>query len=402
MYSYCRPTNDDIRAFLPENCEVLIAELARLNNTSNVLYTLWRTMDGELPYQEREAVYSRYRAASDAASAYQKQIVSAVIAAVAKNHLDKLTQKLSVWLGQIMQGQPASFCILEMMHLFQDLPDSEKYDTPETRWFLVELLNRYAKIPKSYGMSAIGRYLSGTGKQKDNPGAGLFSVDNGFKGAQVKLIAVMVTESCFAPFGGIEYQGEYSDTDRTDEEREELWNSGGAYSATTGTRDVDAIQRAVTILTERGLKAPEKLGGQRKPTKPHVPKKWKVGDLVRKSNYRDLPVVDVIVRNGKHQIHGDVLVLELNPTFRDMKNGKGSFYGGPYNIPLGEGIEFVIANHAYYRYEPGHWGDPPDYERRISTAGDVESTYRNYQDRTDPMHEKSVPVFRVKRVPATN
>lgn len=150
-------------------------------------------------------------------------------------------------------------------------------------------------MPTTYAVSAARRYLKGNGKQAKltTPGVGLMSVAQGWKGKEVDRVTAMFFDTTFgAPCYDPEYIGTYSDADLDEDQRDELWESGAAFSAMRCEKDTAFIQELRDILATMEMKAPNITPP--KPKKPRKIKIFSVGDRISKRNARDLPVGAVI------------------------------------------------------------------------------------------------------------
>ena len=219
-----------------------------------------------------------------------------IIALAKERPYEYLANLITIVSSRGAAGQPD----LEGAYVDFDPDEVDTYNTPEGRWWTDKFLEAVANMPTTYAVSAARRYLKGNGKQAKltTPGVGLMSVNNGWKGKEVDLVTAMFFDTTFgAPCYDPEYIGEHSDADLDEDQREELWESGAAYSAMRCEKDKDFIQELRDILATMEMKAPNITPP--KPKKPRKIKVFKVGDKVTKRNARDLPVGAVIGFVGK-------------------------------------------------------------------------------------------------------
>ena len=167
----------------------------------------------------------------------------------------------------------------------------EKADVPWMRTRLHTVLSALKVVPRSWGATAVTRFLRGVGKQGKPPwsnktGAGCMNKDWGWKQNEVTWFV-----GHFFPYYG-ELKNVFFCDDSPEaygEEAEEIRNSGGdQFAATRNERDDDLLNALIKMLEERGLttlKAPAP-----KKTKTRKKKVFKPGDTINQRNLRDVPI----------------------------------------------------------------------------------------------------------------
>lgn len=167
----------------------------------------------------------------------------------------------------------------------------EKTNTPETRRQLYTILKALTEIPKTWAASAFLRFLRGTGKQKDAKyhGAGSFGVLYGWKEEEVKNIVQVIADS-ESPYSKVlmSYANTYQEI-RDAEDAGEDYEYGTEFKATRVERDYKFIERLCGLLEKQGL-GPIPIPAEEKPKKARKIKQFVPGDIVKKTNLRDLPL----------------------------------------------------------------------------------------------------------------
>lgn len=173
-------------------------------------------------------------------------------------------------------------------------------NTPEARRALYTILKALTEIPKSWATSAFMRFLRGTGKQKDSKyhGAGTFGVLFGWKEGEVKNICEVITGR--GPFSRVlmSYANMYDEItdaanksynmDVDDPDYVEVDHNARNF-ATNVARDTDFLNKLCQMLDAQGL-GDVPTPADAKPKKVRKIKQFHSGDIITKSNLRDLPL----------------------------------------------------------------------------------------------------------------
>jgi len=166
-------------------------------------------------------------------------------------------------------------------------------NTPETRRDLFTILKALTEVPRSWATSAFLRFLRGTGKQKDSKyhGAGTFGIRYGWKEEEVKNICSVLTEGGWRQNPYCAAIMSYADVEEEirDDPDFEVVDRSAKFSATRADRDVSFLEKLCTILDGWGL-GPVPTPADVKPKKDRKPKIFHSGDIIKKSNLRDLPL----------------------------------------------------------------------------------------------------------------
>lgn len=166
-----------------------------------------------------------------------------------------------------------------------------KCDTPANRRVLYTILRALTEVPKSWAMSAVTRFLRGTGAQKKAKyhGAGALGVRYGWKDREVGSIAAVIADGR-NPYSLVlmSYADVAEENRQEAESEEELIPYGNTFAATRADRDVEFLNQLCGILETRGL-ADVPAPAAEKPKKERKVKVFKPGDVVRKNTLRDLP-----------------------------------------------------------------------------------------------------------------
>ena len=167
-------------------------------------------------------------------------------------------------------------------------------NTPETRRNLFTILKALSEIPKSWATSAFIRFLRGTGKQKDAKyhGAGTFGVRYGWKEEEVQAICQVLTGNRWSNNPYCRMLMTYVDVESEIAEEDpdyDLVDYDAKFSATRANRDVAFISALCEILDAQGL-GPVPVAAEEKPKKERKVKQFHSGDVIKKSNLRDLPL----------------------------------------------------------------------------------------------------------------
>lgn len=166
-------------------------------------------------------------------------------------------------------------------------------NTPENRRILFTLLKALTEVPRSWATSAFLRFLRGTGKQKDAKyhGAGTFGTRYGWREDEVKALSEVLTQSRYrSSYASVLMS--YADVEAEIEEDDpdyEVVDYDAKFKAVRANRDVAFINRLCDILDAQGL-GPVPLPAEEKPKKERKAKQFHSGDIIRKSNLRDLPL----------------------------------------------------------------------------------------------------------------
>jgi cobalamin biosynthesis Mg chelatase CobN len=194
-----------------------------------------------------------------------------------------------------------TYLTFEWAFNYKDAPDITeveeiiaKGDTPESRRSLYTILRALTEVPKTWGTSAFIRFLRGMGKQKGSKyhGAGTFGTLYGWKEREVKQIADIITGGSWYsnPYCQVlmSYADMYDEISQASNDDYEI-NVDARNYATHVERDIDFLNKLCKILEERGL-GPVPTPAAAKPKKIRKSKVFKSGDIIRKSNLRDLPL----------------------------------------------------------------------------------------------------------------
>lgn len=269
-------------------------------------------------YRERLLSYEDVEKYEKSWKDYQAHLRSRIVQEIQEKYLKEWVRSWSVFCGMVLVAKNRDTtwecwplaCEESLVNVLP-VPKHMEFDTPQGRWFAAELLRIYKKIPKSYGMSATMRALRGQGKQK-NLGTALLTADTGFKEEEAKLMAMVMTSAFFAPMGGVEYAGRYSQAYEEDEEtKEDIDEAGATFSAMRGTKHLESIDKAIAILEEQGIKC-ALVTGQKKPPKPKKQHIWAVGQVLKPALCQFLPEP---VMKGERIWEEHNLLFEYTPEF---------------------------------------------------------------------------------------
>lgn len=253
-------------------------------------------------------------------------------------------------------------------------------DIPNNRRTLHTILKALTQIPKSWARSAFVRFLRGIGKQRGSKyyGAGSLGPQYGWTGREVTAICEVIAGDA-NPYAKVLMF--YADVQEEIEEADpdyEVVEYGTNFKATRVERDVEFLNVLCGILEKRGL-ADTPTVQERKPTKPRTAKIFKSGDIIRKSNLRDLVLpahvrvlikkrvkgkkeewvpdaleqVVLAIRTGQYHsafIVPDRLEIAFTPpaSFYSRDNLLGATYVGPWKGKIQKVREF---NHPFeFRY----------------------------------------------------
>lgn len=167
----------------------------------------------------------------------------------------------------------------------------KRVDIPENRRILHTILKALTQIPKSWARSAFVRFLRGTGKQKKAKyyGAGSLGPQYGWTEREVTGVCEVIAGDT-NPYAKVLMS--YADVPKEIQNKDpdfEIVDHDVQFKATCVERDIEFLHRLCQILENRGLAEVPDIK-ERKKTKPHVPKIFKSGDIIRKGNLRDLPL----------------------------------------------------------------------------------------------------------------
>lgn len=171
----------------------------------------------------------------------------------------------------------------------------QEVDTPENRRSLFTILKALTEVPRSWATSAFLRFLRGTGKQKDAKyhGAGTFGVRYGWKEEEVKAICQVLTGGGYdrhTPYSSVIMSyADVAEEIHEDDPDYEVVDYGTQFVATRATRDTAFLEKLCSILDSRGL-GPTPAPADEKPKKDRKVKVFHTGDIIKKSNLRDLPL----------------------------------------------------------------------------------------------------------------
>ena len=179
-----------------------------------------------------------------------------------------------------------------------------QFDSPEARWWVDQILAGLAEIPRSYAKSAAIRYFKGVGKQKGmtKAGAGMFSVENGWKSRELEVVVGTIYDS---EFGAPLLQHDSIDPYGAEARQavEDAWDQGrrdvNRFAMTHLNYDVAFIEALRILLATRGMKAPALGTNPKLPPKPRKEKKWAVGDVMRAKYGPDLPKGAKLRKEGR-------------------------------------------------------------------------------------------------------
>lgn len=169
------------------------------------------------------------------------------------------------------------------------------YNTPEARRNLYTILKALTEIPKSWATSAFVRFLRGNGKQKGAKyhGAGYFGVLYGWKEEEVHSIANILTGDRWGTrHSYCQVLMRYADVEQEIREQDpdyEVVDYNAHFYATRAERDIKFINKLCEMLDSQGL-GPVVKPAEEKPKKERKVKQFHSGDIIRKSNIRDLPL----------------------------------------------------------------------------------------------------------------
>ena len=169
-----------------------------------------------------------------------------------------------------------------------------KNDNPEARRDLYTILRALTEIPKTWGASAVVRFFRGTGKQKNARyhGAGMFSSAYGWKERELKVVVDKIVGDRW--YGNaysqvlMQYEDMYNEISEAASEDYSIDVDARNY-AVNCSRDVEFINKLCDLLEKRGL-GPVPTPAAAKPKKDRKVKEFKSGDIIRRSNMRDLPL----------------------------------------------------------------------------------------------------------------
>ena len=194
------------------------------------------------------------------------------------------------------------------------------YDVPETRRALHTILKALIEVPRSWGPSALVRFLRGIGKQSGLKyyGAGMFGVRYGWTAKEITGVCSEIANGRAYYSGFSEVLMSYEDVEDKvrkaceareiekerklkesknanpdfeiiDEDSDTRSNENLPYGSTRAVRDIEFLNKLCSLLETKGLGSlpvpqPEK------PKKLRKPKIFKSGDVIRCKDLRDLPL----------------------------------------------------------------------------------------------------------------
>jgi hypothetical protein len=165
---------------------------------------------------------------------------------------------------------------------------AERYlraNTPETRWLVRTMLSALLVVPRSWALSATTRFFRGIGKQKDAkyPGAGLFSADRGWTEREVGALVAMF----YSGEVGALFMEDVSVDSYGEDGHEVMEDGGNRFAATRKDRSDGFIRDLIDRLDAEGVVAP--VVPAKPEPKPRKARTFAPGDVVTRTNLRDLP-----------------------------------------------------------------------------------------------------------------
>jgi len=152
----------------------------------------------------------------------------------------------------------------------------EKVNTPVVRWWAKEILVTLSTARLSYGKSALVRLLKGTGKQKNDKGAGVLSVDRGWKGKMVDDFAnvfFQISDPILDRHSigkyTTEYEEAYDKAEKEDDEETLEKLEASKWAMQSGHTNKEVFAYIIERLTAMGVEEPQNLTGHKKEIKKH-------------------------------------------------------------------------------------------------------------------------------------
>lgn len=257
-----------------------------------------------------------------------KKILSAYFAqAIERIRKDRMQEFLNYLV--IIVGSKGSYANIPVWQGFADSDEPKYaeifnlYNTDLNRRHLHTFLSATLIAPRNWALTAFVKFLRGNkvagGKANNLDGFGSFHKDSGWNERQVNNVAsVFFDERSDVSKLFMQYDADLRDEVYEQSQVDENVSYQAQFAATDRIINKDFLNELIILLEKSGL-APKPTTTKKVP-KPHVPKIFKEGDIIRENTIRDLPGMSIIEisvlirkKHGQANTEGTVQIVLVEP-----------------------------------------------------------------------------------------
>lgn len=274
--------------------------------------------------EKDKLTYPNYEDRENAIKCVHNAFLAQAVSRIRKDRIDEFLNYLLIIVGT--KGERAD---IKVWLGFSDSDNEiysmivDEYNTPINNRYLHMFLKAILVAYRSWALTAFVKFLRGNqvagGKANELEGFGSFHKDSGWSELAVKRVSeVLFDENSIVSKLFMEYDSKLSS--RVYEESQKNWDIpySAQFAATSKIVNREFIEELISLLEKRDLAPIPK--NPKKAFKPHVPKIFKPGDVIKKNTICDLPPLSLIeisvkmrLTRGEENRKGSIQIVLVNP-----------------------------------------------------------------------------------------